>query len=55
VRAGIAANAPEHARQVVVATKCDLAEAPEGVDFATSAETGEGIDALRTAVLGWIA
>jgi GTP-binding protein len=54
VRAGIAPYAPERARQVVVATKCDLAEAPEGVDFATSAETGEGIDALRDALLGWI-
>lgn len=55
VRAGIAQYAPERARQVVVATKCDLAGAPEGAEFATSAETGEGIDALREAVLGWIA
>ena len=55
MRAGIEEYAPESARQVVVATKCDLEEAPEGAEFATSAETGEGIDALREAVLGWIA
>ena len=55
VRAGIEEYAPDSARQVVVATKCDLDEAPEGAEFATSAETGEGIEALRDALMGWIA
>ena len=55
VRAGIAAYMPETAREVVVATKCDLADAPPEAEFATSAEDGEGIAALREAVLEWLA
>lgn len=55
VRAGIAPYAPERARQVIVATKCDLEDPPDGVDFATSAETGEGIPELRNALIEWIA
>ncbi len=52
---GINAFASNSARQVVVATKCDVAPAPLEAEFATSAETGEGIAALRSAVLEWIA
>jgi GTP-binding protein len=42
------------ARQLVVATKCDLAPAPPQAGAATSAETGEGIDALRAELIGWL-
>jgi len=51
VREGVAGYMPDGAREVVVATKCDLEEAPPEADFATSAETGDGIDALRVALL----
>ena len=54
VREGIAPYVSNTARVVVVATKCDMAEAPAAAEFATSAETGEGIAALRDALLGWI-
>lgn len=44
--------APAHDRQIVVLSKCDLAreDAPAGA-VATSAVTGEGLEALRAAVL----
>ncbi|MGB0730758.1 MAG: GTPase [Miltoncostaeaceae bacterium] len=54
VRDAVAAYMPDGARQVVVATKCDLAPAPPQADIATSAETGEGIAALRDELLGWL-
>lgn len=54
VRAGVAAYMPEGAREVVVATKCDLAPAPPQADFATSAETGEGIAGLRDELIRWL-
>ena len=54
VREGIGPYLSNTARVVVVATKCDMAEAPPQAEFATSAETGEGIAALRDALLGWI-
>lgn len=47
VRAGVAPYMPERAHEVVVATKCDMAEPPPQADFATSAEDGKGIDVLR--------
>ena len=54
VRDAVAAYMPDGARQVVVATKCDLAPAPPQADIATSAETGEGIAALRDELLRWL-
>jgi GTP-binding protein len=54
VRAGVAAYMPERAREVVVATKCDLAPAPPQADIATSVETGEGIAALRGELISWL-
>lgn len=54
VREGVATWMPEGAREVVVATKCDLAPAPPEADFATSAETGEGIPALRAELITWL-
>jgi GTPase len=54
VRAGVAAYMPERAREVVVATKCDLAPAPPQADIATSVETGEGIAALRGELINWL-
>lgn len=54
VRAGVAAYMPEGAREVVVATKCDLAPAPPQADLATSAETGEGIAGLRDELIRWL-
>ncbi len=54
VRAGVARYMPEGAREVVVGTKCDLAPAPPQADFATSAETGEGIAALRDELIRWL-
>ncbi len=54
VRDAVAPYMPDGARQVVVATKCDLAPAPPQADLATSAETGEGIAALRDELIGWL-
>lgn len=54
VREGIAPYVSERARQVVVATKCDLAPAPPQADIATSAETSEGIAALRDELITWL-
>lgn len=54
VRRGVAPYMPGSAREVVVATKCDLAPAPPEADFATSAETGEGITALRDELVRWL-
>lgn len=54
VRDAVAPYMPERAREVVVATKCDLAPAPPQADIATSAETGEGIPALRDELLTWL-
>jgi GTP-binding protein len=54
VRAGVGAYMPERAREVVVATKCDLAPAPPQADIATSVETGEGIAALRGELISWL-
>ncbi|MGB1526564.1 MAG: GTPase [Miltoncostaeaceae bacterium] len=54
VRDAVAAYMPDGARQVVVATKCDLAPAPPQADMVTSAETGEGIAALRDELLRWL-
>ncbi len=54
VRAGVAPNLPDGAREVVVATKCDLAPAPPEADRATSATTGEGIAGLRDELIGWL-
>jgi GTP-binding protein len=52
VREGLAGFAPEGAREVVVATRCDLAPPPEEADAVVSAERGDGIDELRALVLG---
>lgn len=54
VREGVAAYMPEGAREVVVATRCDLAPAPPEADMATSAETGEGIAELRDELIRWL-
>jgi len=54
VREGVAPYVPEAGREVVVATKCDLAPAPPQADFATSAETGEGIAELRDELIRWL-
>jgi len=54
VRAGVAASMPEGAREVVVATKCDLAAPSPRADFATSAETGKGIAGLRDELIRWL-
>ncbi len=54
-RAGLAPFMPAGVPEVVVATRCDLAPAPPEADVATSAETGEGIDALRTRLMGMLA
>ncbi len=54
VRRGVHAFMPEGAREVVVATKCDLAAPPAEAEQATSAETGEGIPALRDELHGWL-
>ena len=54
VRDAVAAYMPDGARQVVVATKCDLAPAPPQADMVTSAEMGEGIAALRDELLEWL-
>jgi hypothetical protein len=45
---------PDGAREVVVATRCDLAPAPPEADIATSAETGEGIATLRDELIRWL-
>ena len=50
-RAGLAAFMPPGARELVVATRVDLAPPPPGVDAAASAEAGEGVDELRRRVL----
>jgi GTPase len=50
-RAGLAPFAPSEARELVVATRRDLAPPPPGVDAAVSAETGEGVEDLRAQVL----
>jgi GTPase len=47
VREGLAPYMPAQAHEIVVATKCDLGDAPPQADFATSVEAGEGIAALR--------
>ena len=54
VREGVAAHMPEGAREVLVATRCDLAPAPPETDMATSAETGEGIAELRDELIRWL-
>jgi GTP-binding protein len=54
VRAGVAGVMPDGAREVVVATRCDLAPAPPEADIATSAETGEGIATLRDELIRWL-
>ncbi len=54
VRAGIAPYMSDSAREVVVATKCDLAPAPPEADIATSVETGEGIAGLRAELIRWL-
>jgi len=54
VQDAVAPYMPDGARQVVVATKCDLAPAPPQAALATSAETGEGIAALRDELIGWL-
>lgn len=54
VRAGVAGYMPEHAREVVVATKCDLAPPPPQAAIATSVRGGEGIAGLRAELLEWL-
>lgn len=54
VRAGVTDHMPDGAREVLVATRCDLAPAPPEADLATSAETGEGIAALRGELIRWL-
>lgn len=54
VRECVARYMPQGAREVVVATKCDLAPAPAQADVATSAEDGEGIAALRAELIQWL-
>lgn len=54
VRAGVAGYMSEGAREVVVATKCDLADPPRGADHAISVESGEGITDLRAELIRWL-
>lgn len=54
VRECVARDMPQGAREVVVATKCDLAQPPPQADAATSAEDGEGIGALRAELIQWL-
>jgi GTPase len=54
VRDGVAPYIPATAREVVVATRSDLAPAPPEADIATSAETGEGIEELRRELIRWL-
>lgn len=55
VREGVAQYMPDGAQEIVVATKCDLEEAGPEAQFAVSADTGEGIEALRVALLKMLA
>lgn len=50
-RAGLAGLAPADAQEIVVATHADPAAPPHWADVAVDAETGDGIEALRAAVL----
>jgi len=54
-RAGLAPFRPDGARELIVATRSDLAPAPPGVDAAVSAERGDGVDALRDRLLELLA
>ncbi|MCU0307714.1 MAG: 50S ribosome-binding GTPase [Thermoleophilia bacterium] len=55
VRDGVAPFLGDGVREVVVATRSDLAPPPPEAAFATSAVSGEGVAALRDHVLGLLA
>jgi 50S ribosomal subunit-associated GTPase HflX len=51
VRDGVAPFRGKGAREIVVATRTDLAEAPVEADFSVDSESGEGIALLRERLL----
>ena len=50
-RPALSELAPPGVRELVVATRADPAEPPEGADLGVNAETGAGVDELRRRII----